>query len=565
MRQALKDLYLQENEKKSVLLVEGLFDSLQFNLENWGLSASGARKAESNIKKIILKTTKKYFLAPVFDLKQMEVAPLKSDSIAGTALKMSTLTQAIPAILHTQLNNKLNINIKDDDGTVPLISMIVKQLGNQARSYGQKFSFLKFLGDRFKNGDLTPLVKDAVSLVNSDTKSTATHKAMATATKNEVVDLVQPLLTNLILKAIVPILEKEKKGGIQFDQSLVLSSMKLLNDYFKELNSTGKTNKKYSKSKAIIANQHFYNNSANQILDLFLPNKAISLQELFPNVEPEIIDSVWQLIEKELPSWLESLKELIFDKTVFRDILIDIYKTGITTLDNRKEKTTADRPLNLSLEEFALQDEMKATIKDLVFNAASLTDLPIGKLLKVINYLPVGQDLVDVVLQSITNSVQKKLDGQLIAKIAETGLQSQIKLAKTDISPKLKNKNRELDQLEKKFVQSALSYAIWSKNKSIDNLLSRLDIPVVKQIKDAIVGTVRFLLYKIIGNILIFFGVKKAVVYLINYLLRRNRVKLQNSVASPEKHEDIAHKTIRLINQIVKKDWGTSTSTTVSS
>jgi len=110
-----------------------------------------------------------------------------------------------------------------------------------------------------------------------------------------------------------------------------------------------------------------------------------------------------------------------------------------------------------------------------------------------------------------------------------------------------------------------LSYAIWSKNKSIDNLLSRLDIPVVKQIKDAIVGTVRFLLYKIIGNILIFFGIKKAVVYLINYLLRRNRVKLQNSVASPEKHEDIAHKTIRLINQIVKKDWGTSTSTTVGS
>jgi len=556
LRKKLKAMYREENEKTAQQLVDRVLDLTNLNnLENIGLPSILAEIAKEKLKSTLPSLVNEYLFAVRVDLKQMDIVPFKSDSIAGTTLKVSTLNTVISNTLQEQLAKKLNVNVRESNHYSWLVNLLAKSLGEQCESHKEKFSLLSFLAPLFKQGNLSPFIEKVISLVDVNTEKGAENNAITLSANAEVVKLIQPLIVTVILKALTPILEKEKKEGAAFDQSLALIIMTSLNNYFQKLNQIDQYSEREVASAEQQSKKEFYIGSSDKLIKHFLPKGIESLQELFPNLDPELFKTPWDKIQAELPDQLQEIKNLIFDKEIFKDALIELYSVAIQALNDRSEVVVEKKNHILSLEESRQHDEMKTVLGELIFNGGALTDLPITTLLKTLHYLPGGQDLIDVSLRSMVNSIQKKLDGKLIAESMDTALKSHLKASKASSNKKPDNKNLQLDKLEKELVKSTLSYGMWSKSKAIDEFLSKLDFPLVKQIKNAIVAVVRFLLYKVLFGFLNACGLHRLAVYVTTSLLRRNRVKLQNSLADSDKHEAIVHETINLVIKLMQSDW----------
>ena len=119
---------------------------------------------------------------------------------------------------------------------------------------------------------------------------------------------------------------------------------------------------------------------------------------------------------------------------------------------------------------------------------------------------------------------------------------------------KVKNKDAELRKLEKELVETTISYSVWSKDQQVDAFLSKLDVPVVKQIKNCLVWFVRKVIYRVIGGLLSALGVYRLITYIAVRKLKKNRLKLQGVLPDPNKHEILIKHTLELVAELLKEE-----------
>jgi|GEM_PF-5528318 len=524
------------------------------NFENIGLPAI----ADAPIRNLLIKKLSELIAGKLFpakiNLREMKVVQLENDAVAGTVLKVSTLKAAIPAIIHFQLENMLNVDLRTDNGFSEIVNALSKGLGGPLKGLGKKSTFLDFLSNQIQEGNLNQLVENAIGLIDTNGSSgDSFSKDVAYGAKIRAVQLINPLLVNLAVKALTPILEKEKNGGVEFYQTLLMRVLPILTEYLTGLNNPT-TNILGDNS---ISKEAFYRGSSARLLDFFLPKKIESLKELFPHLNDQELNKAWSLLSSKLPGILGQLKDPIFKKSIIRDPLIEVYKGCIAAFKDLTVKAPKppEAPLVLTPAEIALQSQMEKELMDFAYQAARLTDLPVDKLLKMVSYLPGHRKVLDIIVKSTCVAIQKQFNGKVIAESIEKGLKGQINKIKPKEIKSEAEKDLQFDQLEKELIESIFPFAIRSIDEKVRTSLKMFDYLVVKQIKDLLFFITKLFVSKILGGLFYLFGFQTKFVDKSHRMLHRNRVNLQNGFAQPQKHEGVVLDMIQAGINVLEAEW----------
>lgn len=501
------------------------------------------------LKKILTELTMlvyNYGVIPLQDMSQQKIVELPNDAIAGTTLKVSDVRQSLTSILNFQLSKQLNPKRElTDTGYAKIVNTISKNLGKQLQKQSSSYGFAGFLGNLLEEGTFNPLIRETLELLRTEP---------AHPLKWQLIELLNPLLVNASVTALTPILEKEKVGGQQFDLELMTVALPLITEHFKWLNQPAITDFEVELSN-VAREKVAYPSYAEKILNFFLPNAQASVATLFPNLSKKDQAEVWKLTS-HLPSLLGLGKDLIFEKDMFKDIVIAIYESCIETfteVNNNSQPPPAAPARELTPEELAFQARLDADLEELLYEVARFTDLPVDGLLSIMKHLPGNQSLKNKVIQSIRKALYKQADGHLLEKNIKKGLASQLNKVEHVINKKPAN---YLDTLEREFVKQGILFGLRSTADAIKNALKALDYPIVKQVKDAVVALVSFMMVRIIGGFLHLIGLDTKVVDKIYALLKRNREKFHSEFVQPSKNIGVGLEVVGAVERVLEKNWG---------
>ena len=550
---ALQKLYDRENERKAEQIVQELLTLMDLHdFTAIGVPPSLAGIVKETIKEQIAKAIATHFFAVKKDLEALEINP-EEHNIAGTALKVSVLKEAISSLLKKEIGKELDVSRVEKNGYCKpvnsLAKLVKKKCEEQNREKPLVPLFLQFVLNLDSEKTLCPLIEKVVQVI--DLKSNKDNKSHRLNEKiiDQTITLLQPLVVKLAMQALTPILKKEKEEGKKFDQSLIINIMTILNNHVSNLYD--KMQKAATSKDPASLEKISYDKVSMDLLQHFLPKDLQSLQEIFPDLDPELLQSGLASLKETLPELLAGLKDTLFNEEFLKEMTIDIYKSAIESLKIRKAE---EKTPSTSKESQEFQKTLAPLLKELVHKGSDAADLSIAKILKIMNYLPGGKSLEDICLKSISRSIEKQLDGEFIAKHLNSALVNLANPKAEQNLQKVKNKDAELRKLEKELVETTISYSVWSKDQQVDAFLSKLDVPVVKQIKNCLVWFVRKVIYRVIGGLLSALGVYRLITYIAVRKLKKNRLKLQGVLPDPNKHEILIKHTLELVAELLKEE-----------
>lgn len=402
--------------------------------------------------------------------------------------------------------------------------------------------------------------------------------------KQKLVEWANPILTDQALYYLTTLLKKEEKGKAIFDREIVLAFVPVLMSHLKHLNQAeqipgGLNYKNYidvskgdihSAIPLVLENEekekeqkqdHFYKNQAHLIFQLIFPNGKADLAPFLPDVElsedqfTQIQESAQSIIAGQLPLAIEA----IFDKETLVLAFISIFETAIDTLDLPIDLNVPKKP-PLTGDELIQQKEMDKQVGQLIIEIAKFIDLPIEFLEKMPSWLKNG--IKNSAFESIGEKVRERFNGkffetQIPILLSNMEKRKFEKLTPTERNEALKKAEKDLKELEKRFVEKSLDYFIRYWGARLEKATDIFPHPVMKFFRKVILSVSSFMMVTLLGSVLRILKIDKLFVNSLHAMLHHRNQKIQTVFSQPLFHEDFVYRGVEALETVLlKKDAG---------
>lgn len=466
------------------------------------------------------------------------------ENVLETYLPQSGVDQSLLSITRYILDRATDQLSEQGDGGMKGVSQLYTLLNPLlAEKEEEGYRSAAFLKGMIAGGAPTPLIERMLAFLDSS----ATQPYRETIAGG-----INPILTGYASRHLSKLLQKEREGEAEFDQSLLMAVLPILSRHLECLNQAahlegGLSSENYAK----VAGEdhygeaaHFYRNQAKILFQLIFPQGVADLKQAIPRLE--IADETFELIQEKVESvvaaQLPTVIETLFDREILLFIFSNILENVIEAL-HAPIVIPPPREIKQVSNEEASQKEMDEEVGKLILQAALFINLP-SQLFKGISY------------ESIGASIREKFNGRLFHDILPLALEKmkakkhERKSAEERRDEAVQNE-KNLKRLQWELASSGIAYLFNYLGAQIDHATDIFLDPKAKMCRDAIVSVSRFILVDVIGGLLRIFRVDQAAVYLLNRYLDHTVEKSLGVFAQPKLQENFVYRSVEAIEEVL--------------
>lgn len=461
-----------------------------------------------------------------------------------TYLPQSGVDHSLLSITHYILDRATDQLSERVDGEMRGVSQLYTLLNPLlAEKEGEGYRSAAFLKGMIAGGAPTPLIERMLTFLDSS----ATQPYRETIAGG-----INPILTGYASRHLSRLLQKEREGGGEFDQSLLMAVLPILSRHLECLNQAahlegGLSSDNYAK---VAREDHygeaaqFYKNQAKILFQLIFPQGITDLKQAIPRLE--IADETFELIQEKVESVVAVQLPTVIETLFNREILLFIFSN---ILENVIEALHAPivipppREIKRVSNEEASQKKMDDEVGKLILQAALFINLP-SQLFKGISY------------ESIGASIRQKFNGRLFHDTLPLAFEKmeakkhERKSAEERADEAVQNE-KNLKRLQKELASSGIAYLFNYLGAQIDHATDIFMDPKAKMCRDAIISVSRFILVDLIGGLLRIFRVDQAAVYLLNRYLDHTVEKSLGVFSQPKLQENFVYRSVEAIEDVV--------------
>lgn len=339
------------------------------------------------------------------------------------------------------------------DGQIAVVKEIYQPVKDQLQKFSQQgYETAGWLNQLLDQQVHAPFLEKILNLLNSQTVESY---------KNQVLEGINPVLTEQVIRILGPLLKKEKEGKAEFDQELLMGVLPILIQHVKHLNQTAQKEGGINLTNfvevagnelhpAIQDRALFYRQQVDLILHIIFPQGKEDLKQFIPDLKlaHDHLDQVWDAVNKKLVEEIpKALDQFIKEETI-QTVFTSLYENILKSFERPIVKKTATpekvKPAN-SIRNNQLHKEVKAKehipekdpkeeerqqqmdglVGELMIELAHFMNLPIDRL----ENLPAwakkmmgGNRLERSTAHAIGKAMRKQFNGKLLAKTIQGAL-----------------------------------------------------------------------------------------------------------------------------------------------
>lgn len=271
---------------------------------------------------------------------RMKLVPLEEEELPTSEVALATI-----ALTRRTLNKVTQQLTKRVDGQMVGVKGIYQPLNNQLQKLTEKgYKTAEWLNQLVIQEVPTPLLEKILNLLNSQTVE---------GYKNQILDNINPLLTEKVVRILGPLLKKEKEGKANFDQDLLMAVLPVFTQHLKYLNAAAQKDGGINLANftevaeknlhpAFQDREIFYRQQVEIILQMIFPQGKEDLKQLIPDLHfaHGHLDKVWEsVIEKLVGEVPKALDQLLQEKTL-EITFTSLYENILKSFDRPVVKKT---------------------------------------------------------------------------------------------------------------------------------------------------------------------------------------------------------------------------------
>lgn len=419
----------------------------------------------------------------------------------------------------------------------------------------------------------TPFLKSLFEVLDADDSK---------AYKKQLADWINPVITDQVIRALTPLLEKEQAGQAAFDQSLLIALLPIFTRHLKLFNqgshkAGGLNFANYAEAakgklhpavpvggdqdaQDLQRQTGFYQNQVDLIFQLIFPKGKEDLAKLLPELDltPDQLEPVWTAAKDGIASQLPTALDSLFDEEVFLEVFKNLFEMTIETLDQPIEIQSA-KPKHLSKEEQEREAKVDRLVGELVLEAARFIDLPVDRLNKMPGWLKKMIDLKGLKqssVESIGATIREKFNGEMLSQSVQKALetlatQEHVKMTADQKSEYKAQSYAQIKKLEHKIAEKGISYTFRYLGARIAHATDIFTNPVLKGIRYAVLTVCSFVLVRLVAGILRLFKIESFVVNRLYDLMQHAREKAFPILIQPKLHEDLVYRGVEAFERVL--------------
>ncbi len=364
-------------------------------------------------------------------------------------LPTSEVALATLALTRRALNQVTQQLSKRVNGQIAAVQGIYQPVKNQLQKLSQQgFETAGWLNQLMTQQVHAPFLEKILNLLNSQTVESY---------KNQVLEGINPVLTEQVIRILGPLLKKEKEGKAEFDQELLMGVLPILIQHVKHLNQTAQKEGGINLPNFVeVAGQElhpavqnrtlFYRQQVDLILHIIFPQGKEDLKQLIPDLQlaHDHVDQVWNAVSEKLVEEIpKALDQFIKEETI-QTVFISLYENILKSFERplvKKAGTPEEmNPINPVAQqphveakakdhiqmkqvkdphEEERQQQMDGLVGELMIELARFMNLPIDRFENLPNWVKKvmgGNRLERTTAHTIGKAMRKQFNGKLLAK-----------------------------------------------------------------------------------------------------------------------------------------------------
>ncbi len=507
------------------------------------------------------KTTQFFLVLHRFDQKvrhhKVEINPVE------VKLPTSRVAQAILSLTRFVIDKAtLSLSIhadSDKKGMHSLYDPLSIWLGKQEKEY----QTAKVFKEVIEEGIPTPFFSRVFKFLDDETLKSYKHQAA---------DWINPVLTDQLIKALTPLLEKEGANREAFDQDLLIALLPILIRHVKHLNQAslqeGGLNfanfvrvaeDELHPAVPLEEEQHlkremsFYTDQVDLIFRLIFPNGEKDLIKMLPDLDlkPDQISPIWNSAKHEIAGLLPKALDSLFNEEILLQLCKNFFDLSLKKLD-KPIKLQKHKAKPLIEKEQEKQSLINRLVGEFAIEAARFVDIPIP-----IQKITRTGKLEEKVLESIGATVRIKFGGGLFVKCLQKSLatladKEHVKASKKDKALLKAKTLNEIKVLEKKFAERALVFVFRYIGARVKHATDIFQNPALKVIRLATLVVCSFVMTRFVAGVLRLFKIEKFVGNCFYNLIKHAREKSFSVFVQTDLHEDLIYHGVEAFEDVIQ-------------
>lgn len=394
--------------------------------------------------------------------------------------------------------------------------------------------------------------------------------------------LINPLLTEKVLRILNPILKKQQEDK-DLLQKLATALLPLLANHLNDISAAqcrpgglnfenfvqvaaGHLHPAVSRGgvdKAKHRQEHFYQPQSDLLLQTLFPGGQEELATIVPGLKPEQYAFIWKKIETLVQTNLPKIIPQIFNQKFWTKLLVTLFNKVIDKLsapielssrstNNSRIEREAHR-IELSPAELLLQKQKDLSVGKFVIQGLQFLNLPLNKLDQMPNWLKKlsrWEELKEKTLEAVGRKIRTQFGETFIRDCLQETLKGKRTQGKAKpIAQVNRKKTEDLVELEQELVHVTLHYVFRLLGAKIVQTLDCSN-QVMKKINEAILAIGTVIILKVLAPLLKRIGVEAFIerkLFQKIHALDRQAIEI---LGQADIHENVIFQAIKAIEQV---------------
>lgn len=496
---------------------------------------------------------------------------VKSNSVESD-LPTSEVARAVFALTQYVLDTATDKLTERREGEVPAIPKIYDALNKLlSKQAGKGYEVAKVFQKVIARKIPTPFLVKLFEILGAPS---------AQRYKQDLVDWINPILTDQVIHSLAPLLEKERGNQAAFDQTLVMTVLPVITRHLKHLNQASQSaeglnfesfleaakgelhsavpsTKRDEKAQKQQAQKEFYDKQVELIFQLIFPNGKSDLKNIQSDfaISDKQLDHILESAKEGIALQLPKVLDFIFDKKTLTRLFTSFFEIMIKKLAKPIKEKSPRKKSSLTEEEKVHRREMDRLVGKWVIEAARFMDVPIGVLEKLPGWVKsiTGINKIEKrAYESIGKLIRKKFDGELFVKTLKRALPklAEKKHVKGKTGAKLKAP-KDFKELEGKLAQQILAYPFRYVGAYFESATDIFTNPVLKFLRAAFLTTISFVVVTLLGSFFRFFKMERFVVNRLHDFIQHAREKTLNVLSQQDLHKDVIYHGVEAFESVL--------------
>lgn len=470
-----------------------------------------------------------------------------------------------------------HLSAREENGELEILPKLVPDLNHWLERQSQKgYQLAGYLQEIIEEGIPFPYLEALFDLLDHHQNKPY---------KEQIVDWINPFLTNHVIGAMLPLLEREKKESPDFDEALLLALLPILTRHLKHLKCAalreGGVNfvnvreaaghdlhpdlqvLQESDDENEKSHESFYQRQTALIFKAIFQNGIEDFISLLPEgqLEPEQIDLLWEMAQTAISSNLPTAFDALFDKDFLIEFLNDLFEEIVEEFDQLGVKGSENEVQANPLFKDDRNEihKLDRALGEFILESAQFVELPMLGMQKLPSWLKkwVGSQAIEWrMTEKIGALVRKRIDGELLPKAMRRVLRrlskrKHIKMTKAERIEAKKQASIDLKNWERKLIEKCAENLIPLIGVKIKQAGDSFKNPLVKTIINAYLTLCIFVIRRILGPLIRLVKADKVIVSYLFGIFDNAISKSVRIFSDPTLHKDLVFSGVEAFEKVL--------------